>query len=440
MFLRRPRRYTPRVPLKNAIVGFVGCLGIAAVVPCASAAGPITFRYRHHLVTMPPSAIARWQAPEETWTVYGRPFTPPSELRADGDVLPALPAGVVRGMRTGWNRETIKASLAQEVSARLDRPAGAVTIKADGNGGYAFDGVGFPGRSVDLDLLAELAVQALDTGVTEIFVPITETPPTLTVNDPALREMGVRELVAFGESDFTGSPVNRRHNIAVGLKRFDGYLVPKDAVFSFVARLGPVDGTTGYRKELVIKGNRTEPDYGGGLCQVSSTAYRGVWEAGFPIVERRNHSYAVSYYGPQGTDATTYVPNPDLKFRNDSPGALLLQTYAENDRAYFLYYGTKPARTADVVGPYTWDRKPAPPPRTEYTAALAPGERKVLGHAVPGLKAAWFRIVRTGTGETVEGFYSTYEARPDFFQVGVAAGSGALRGAAGEEDLGPIAE
>ena len=114
-------------------------------------------------------------------------------------------------------------------------------------------------------------------------------------------------------------------------------------------------------------GEHTLPEYGGGLCQVSTTAYRGVWEYGFPITGRRNHSFAVSYYAPHGTDATIYPPHTDMKFLNDSPGALLLQTYHENDRAYFIYYGTKDDRTAEVIGPYTWDFRPPPPDRTDYT-------------------------------------------------------------------------
>lgn len=402
-----------------------GVLGFLLPSFCAAATAPITFRYRHHLIVVQPRTMERWRLPDEVWTAYGRAFTPPSRLRVDGDRIPSVPPGVRKSQRDGWNLEAIKASLAQEVSARLDRAPGAVTIRKDTEGAYVFEGVGFPGRTVDLDRLARLTAGALEQGVADVFVPVTETQPQVTVEDAELRERGVKELVGFGESVYTGSPVNRRHNIAVGLARFNGQVVPKDGVFSFVEILGPVDGTTGYRKELVIKGNKTEPDYGGGLCQVSSTAYRGVWEAGFPIVERRNHSYAVSYYGPQGTDATTYVPSPDLKFRNDSPGALLIQTYSEDEHAYFLYYGTDDKRSTEVVGPFTWDRRSPPPPKTEYVKDLAPGQRKVLGHAVPGLKAAWFRTVRKDGKEETEGFYSTYEARPDFFQVGMAAGSGA---------------
>ncbi len=401
---------------------FFTIMGAAALLlPVTSfAAEALTYRYGHHIFTIPAKTVALWQQPEEVWTLNGRPFTPPANLRVDGDALPPLPEGVERGISTAWNDESIRTALAARIASFLNREPGKVTIKASGSGGYAFEGAGFPGRSVDIASLALLTEKALEANVSDIFIPVTETPPEVIVEDADLKAQGVQELVAFGESEFAGSPVNRRHNIAVGLARFNGYLIKKDATFSFVEVLGPVDGTTGYRKELVIKGDRTEPDYGGGLCQVSTTAYRGAWEYGFPIDQRRNHSYAVRYYGPYGTDATTYLPKPDMQFTNDSPGDLLIQTLAENDQAYFFYYGTKDDRKTDVVGPYIWGMTKAPPPRTEYTTALSPGVTKVLGHAVPGLHAAWFRVVKKDGKEITEPYDSIYEARPDFFQVGVA--------------------
>jgi vancomycin resistance protein YoaR len=258
---------------------------------------------------------------------------------------------------------------------------------------------------------------------------VIETQPTVTVTDPELRAAGIKEIVTIGESEFSNSPANRRHNIATGLAKFNGHLIPKDTVFSFDETLGPVDGSTGYLKELVIKGDQTVPDYGGGLCQVSSTAYRGVWEYGFPITQRRNHSYSVNHYAPYGTDATVYPPNVDIKFKNDSPGALLMQTYAKGDLAFFVYYGTHDARESDVLGPYVWDRVPPPPDRTEYTTDLAPGEKKKVGERVPGLKAAWYRIVKSPDGtEKMEPVFSNYQARPLYYLVGVeslpAAGTG----------------
>jgi vancomycin resistance protein YoaR len=148
-----------------------------------------------------------------------------------------------------------------------------------------------------------------------------------------------------------------------------------------------------------------------------------VWEYGFPIVKRINHSYQVSHYFPQGTDATVYPPNVDMQFLNDSPGALLMQTHKEGDLAYFIYYGTDDGRRTNVLGPFLWGSSAPPPDRTEYTATdLKPGERKKMGERVPGVKALWYRYVRrTGTGETVESVFSNYEARPLYYLVGVAS-------------------
>src|SRR6185369_10179137 len=115
-------------------------------------------------------------------------------------------------------------------------------------------------------------------------------------------------------SNFKGSPKNRRHNITVGVEKMKGVIVPQGAEFSFNEHLGPVDGEHGFLPELVIKKNGTVPEFGGGLCQVSSTTFRAAMTAGLPITQRRNHAYAVQYYSPQGTDATIYPGSADLKF------------------------------------------------------------------------------------------------------------------------------
>jgi vancomycin resistance protein YoaR len=273
---------------------------------------------------------------------------------------------------------------------------------------------------VEPETTVGLIIEALKTGATDVILPVVEAPATVTVQDGALQKAGIREVVTVGESDFSGSPVNRRHNISVGLNRFNGHLIEQGKVFSFNDVLGPVDGTAGYRKELVIKGDRTVPDYGGGLCQVSSTAYRGIWEHGFPIVERRNHSYAVSYYGPNGTDATVYPGSIDMKFLNDGPSALLMQTYEEDNKAYFIYYGTKDDRTSSVYGPFILGTRAVPPDRTVFTTELPPGTKRKVGDRHAGLSALWFRVRTTSTGALVtEEVFSSYEARPLFYEVGV---------------------
>ncbi len=388
----------------------------------------LNYHYKHFLYTVTTGRQAAWTSPEEVWTYNGKTVTPPQELRVDGDSLPAVPAGFQKKTETTYNRTAIMNTLRQIVATDVDREAGTVTISRSGSGKILFDGVGFPGQTVNLEAAADMTIEAIKTGTVHVMLPVSEVAPTVIVTDSELKAQGVKELVTVGESDFSNSPKNRRHNIAVGLSKFQGHVIPKDAVFSFNETLGPVDGTTGYLRELVIKGDQTVPDYGGGLCQVSSTAYRGIWEYGFPIVQRRNHSYMVNHYAPQGTDATVYPGVIDMRFKNDSPGALVMQTYAEGDLAYFLYYGTKDDRSSEVVGPFIWAQTSPPADKTQLTLDLKPGERKKVGERVPGQRVAWFRNVEQDGKKTVFGAYSVYEARPLFYLVGTdklpSAGSG----------------
>lgn len=408
---------------KPLLIGFFGFLVFFGLLPHAFAYPEITLRYQHHLFTIDPDVHPTWRRAEEHWTYEGKEITPPTELRVDGDRLPLLPQGLVRSYEPGWNTEAIAETLKHQISPKMNRAQHDVTIRKNASGTIVFEGVGIIGRTLNVEATANLIASAIERQLLDVEMVVEETEPTVTVLDPALRAEGIREVVTIGESSFAGSPVPRRHNIGVGLSKFNGHLIPKDAVFSFNEVLGPVDGSTGYWKELVIMGEHTLPEYGGGLCQVSTTAYRGVWEYGFPIVNRRNHSFAVSYYAPNGTDATIYPPHTDMKFLNDSPGALLMQTYQEGDRAYFVYYGTRDDRIAQVIGPYTWDFKAPPPDRTDYTTEIPVGTSRKAGERHPGLKAQWFRVLQPAgsTEEKIESVFSAYEARPFITQIGVAS-------------------
>lgn len=392
-------------------------------------ATPLTYHYKHYLFTITTSEQRDWKHPQEVWTYEGKPIMPPAKLRVDGDSVPNLPEGFARSQVWTFDSVRIAQTINDIVAGSVNRMPGSVEIRRASTGSIVFHGVGLPGRSVDVTSATNLSIEALESGLTDILLPVNETAPTVTVLDGTLTHQGITELVTVGESDFSRSPSNRRHNIAVGLSKFNGHLIPAGSIFSFDETLGRVDDTTGYLKELVIKGDQTIPDFGGGLCQVSTTAYRGVWEYGLPILTRKNHSYMVSHYSPQGTDATVYPPGADMRFKNTTSGALLMQTYAEGDNAYFLYYGTRDRRSAQIYGPFTWDRKPPPPEKTQPTLDLPPGEIKKVGEAVPGMHAAWFRVVQKDGKESVQGTYSIYEARPLFHLIGVASlpgGSGAV--------------
>lgn len=179
--------------------------------------------------------------------------------------------------------------------------------------------------------------------------------------------LGLKELVGEGKTNFKGSPKNRIYNINRALKQFQNILIAPGQEFSFVDYLGEVDGEHGYLPELVIKNNQTTPEFGGGICQVSSTVFRAAIYSGLKITERRNHAYPVQYYKPYGMDATIYIPKPDLKFTNNTPGYILMQSTVDGSDLTFRFFGTRDGRTVSVDGPHILASNPDGSMKTVFT-------------------------------------------------------------------------
>lgn len=234
--------------------------------------------------------------------------------------------------------------------------------------------------------------------------------------------LGITELVATGKTNFKGSPTNRRKNIANAVRLLNGLLIKPGEEFSLVTALKPIELSNGYLPELVIKGNRTIPEVGGGLCQVGTTMFRLALDAGVPILERRNHSYRVSYYEPPvGMDATIYDPKPDFRIKNDYVSALLLQARVSGDNLIFDFYGTKDGRVATTTKPIL--SNVTKPPATKYikTTELPVGQKKRLEHAHNGGSATFtYTVVKDGK-TTNQVFNSKYKAWQEVWLVGATA-------------------
>ena len=216
-----------------------------------------------------------------------------------------------------------------------------------------------PKNGVDLDEDATMkaVADALMQNSAKAELAVKEITPAFT-DVASSSSLGITKLIATGETDFRGSPKNRTVNIKVGSEKFNGILVAPGEEFSFDKLLGPVDASTGYLPELVIKDNATLPEFGGGLCQVSTTVFRAAMQAGVKITERHNHSYAVRYYGTPGFDATIYPPYTDFRFLNNTPGYLLIQTHIDGTKLFFEFWGTDDGRQVTIDGPHPYDRKP----------------------------------------------------------------------------------
>jgi len=296
----------------------------------------------------------------------------------------------------------------------LERPPkNARFVYSKERGWYAVEKVGY--RVPKEEALAAYR-KAVAEGKKVFYLPEEIIEPELSVH--ALELRGIRELVAEGVTDFRGSSWNRVQNLRLAAKRIDGTIIPQGAVFSFNQALGPVDEEHGYKEGYVILGDRTEKDVGGGICQVSSTVFRAAFFAGLPIVERKAHSYLLRYYRPAGLDATVYAPWVDLKFKNDTPGDLLLKTYVRGTKLIVRLFGTKD-REVEWKGPIYLERKPPLPPREIVDESLPPGTRKQVDWPAPGAKVEVLRTIRFPDGRVLEeSFTSTYKPWGAIYLVG----------------------
>ena len=223
--------------------------------------------------------------------------------------------------------------------------------------------------------------------------------PTFESIEPKIKntdvnDLGIKELLGKGTSTFWHSSAIRNINITKGSSIVNRILVAPGDTFSFVKSLGEVSLATGYKQAYIIRQGKTELDVGGGICQVSTTLFRAMLDAGLNITERKNHAYRVSYYeedSKPGFDATIFIPSPDLKFVNDTAHHILIQSVLDMDNRRLTYeiYGTSDGRKTNITNYRQWDSTPPPPDVWIDDPTLPAGKVVKDEQAIRGLKTAF---------------------------------------------------
>jgi len=274
-----------------------------------------------------------------------------------------------------------------------------------------------------VDLIAQNLAK-LEQGEKEITLelPTTTTPPNIKTAD--VNNLGIKEIIGRGISYFRGSISSRVHNIQLASSKLNGILISPGETFSFNQSLGEVSQLTGYKEAYIIKEGRTILGDGGGVCQVSTTLFRAMLNAGLPILERHAHAYRVAYYEQNsdvGLDATVFDPTADLKIKNDTPTHILIQTQidAKNSRLNFELYGTSDGRKVTISKSRIWDQAPPPPDLYQDDPTLPPGKVKQVDWKAWGAKVAFdYKVERNGEILQNRTFYSNYRPWQAIFLKG----------------------
>lgn len=286
------------------------------------------------------------------------------------------------------------------------------------------------GREIDLEASLANIAESIKQGRHDAEVVMTVSEPKVFASATA-QELGITELAFSQYTYFYGSSAQRVQNITIGAGSFHGLLIEPGQTFSMAEYLGNIDIDNGYAEAPVIYGGQTIEGVGGGICQVSTTLFRAAYNYGLPIVERHQHAYRVFYYerlangnidpGLAGLDASVYVPVLDMKFKNDTPYWILMETYVNPSASsiQWKFYSTKVNRYVETktTGPVNVVQ-PEPPVYRE-NPALAPGEVKQVDWEVDGADVDVVRTVyENGQVYLQDRFVTKYEPWQAVFEYG----------------------
>jgi vancomycin resistance protein YoaR len=304
--------------------------------------GPLTLQVERKTYTWPPEEIALMlqiaRVPETAATdrisVAVDQYQVMRRIRAIAD---ETGRGSVNP-RVDWNNGDLKIIKPGKAGVRLDENAAQALIMAS---------IGSADRLLEL--------------------PVHDVAPQVT--EANLHDLGINELVSVGTSDFSGSAPYRIHNVGAGMNILNGILLAPGEEFSFNQNIGSIDEKNGFVQGYAIIQNRTQLEFGGGICQDSTTMFRAAFWAGLPITERWGHSFYISWYDKyglggygngMGMDATIFTGGPDLKFVNDTGHWLLIQSWSnpKTGVAQVEFYGTKTDRQV-LLSQKVYDRLPA---------------------------------------------------------------------------------
>lgn len=121
---------------------------------------------------------------------------------------------------------------------------------------------------------------------------------------------------------------DRLHNMALAIAQLDGLLLGPGQVLSFWQHVPPPLARHGYRAGPMLVGGELRWEIGGGLCQVSTTLFGALLQAGCTLLEHSNHSrdaHGEDRFFTLGQDAAVAYGFKNLLARNDHDQPLQLR-------------------------------------------------------------------------------------------------------------------
>jgi vancomycin resistance protein YoaR len=326
----------------------------------------------------------------------------------------------------------ISADALRPYFAKIEGPMTVPAVDAS----FQFDG-GSPyvkssqaGKGLDHEATAAaLTAAALATGERVAKAVLKDTEPAFTTE--AADAMGIKDKLGFCRTEYTKGTDEREWNVKLAtakisntnvavngtsMAKYGNMLIAPGEEFDFIKVLGPRTKEAGFRMAKGIVDGALEDVYGGGICQVSTTLFGALLDAGLKVTERYNHSIYIDHY-PRGMDATITgggAPK-DLKFVNNTPNYIWLYGESDGVTTTFFIFGTSDGRqvtTLSASPPYDVIERSSST-ITTLDPSVGWGSTSVLFTGQNSFKVRLTRVIEWPNGSTTsETWISSWGIKP----------------------------
>lgn len=247
--------------------------------------------------------------------------------------------GRLKGINQNFNAEyefkNLKSYL-EEIAKITDKSPICAEVKFEPNNVKFVITPDINGRKLNVDKIVKDVEKSLKKGKSYSAVINSDVVEALVTEKTLRRSFNLRSTFF---TDISESTPERKNNIKLSLKEFNGLVVKPDDVVSFNKTVGARTVQRGYQTAKIILDGEFVDGVGGGVCQSSTTLYNALLLSDIEIVAYKKHSLKVNYV-PPSFDAMVSSAT-DLKFKNTSKNYIYIRTICTDKTATVEIYGEK---------------------------------------------------------------------------------------------------
>jgi vancomycin resistance protein YoaR len=252
-----------------------------------------------------------------------------------------------------------------------------------------------------------------------LTMAMTNLAPSFSTADA--EAMHITQPISTYETVYGWSTEARSHNIELAASFIDYSLIAPHQIWSFNETAGDPSADRGFRMGKVISGNEYIDEVGGGVCQVATTVFNAVFEAGYPIISRAPHGLFQWQYA-EGRDAAVFYDWLDMKWENDTDNWILLTMSCDSGKIMAVLWGTPPGYTVQIE---SGNRLPGDAYKTQRQAnpEMDQGSEKVITVGTDGWIINVTRRVYDSQGNLIREmtFRSVYSPVTEVIEYGTKA-------------------